>query len=203
MIKKLHIMNTLLIIMMVMVSLLTAGCAGGENVSASKEKIIKQAEQKTNSDKKTLEGAHEAAAVKAETARIIVYHATSDALYLMPEVHAVPKPEHYAQAALELLISGTTNKELSAVMPQGTKLRGVIVKNHIAYADFSDAIVKNGGGSATEILLVGAIVNTLTEIPDIQKVQILIEGKKADTISGHVDISQPLSRNERLIKKGV
>ena len=73
---------------------------------------------------------------------------------------------------------------------------------HIAYVDFNDKLVKNNtGGSTAEILLVAAIVNTLTEFHDIQKVQILVEGKKIDTISGHMDIGEPLSRSEKIIKK--
>lgn len=137
-----------------------------------------------------------------ETVKITVYHASQDALYLVPEVHAVPAQAANAQTALELLLAGTTNKDLVAVMPQGVKLRGITIKSHVAYADFNDALAKNsGGGSQTELLIVGAIVNTLTEFPEIHKVQILIEGKKADTISGHLDVSEPFTRFERLIKK--
>ena len=50
------------------------------------------------------------------------------------------------------------------------------------------------------MLLVAAIVDTLTEFPDIQKVQILVNGKKVDTIAGHMDTGEPLSRSEKVIK---
>ena len=52
-----------------------------------------------------------------------------------------------------------------------------------------------------EILTVGAIVNTLTEFPDVEKVQILVEGKKVSTLFGHLDVSDPLSRSPGIIKK--
>lgn len=140
--------------------------------------------------------------VQAGTMRLTIYHASKDAEHLVPEVHTVPQSTHPAQTALELLLAGTKNKELTAVIPAGTKLRSITVKDHIAYPDFTDKLIKdNRGGSASEILIVGAIVDTLTEFPEIQKVRILVEGKPIDTISGHLDLSQPLGRSEDIIKR--
>lgn len=139
---------------------------------------------------------------QAGTMRLTIYQASKDAEHLVPEVHTVPQNTHPAQTALELLLAGTKNKELTTVIPAGTKLRSVNVKDHIAYPDFTDKLIKgNRGGSASEILIVGAIVNTLTEFPEIQKVRILVEGKPIDTISGHLDLSQPVGRSEDMIKQ--
>ncbi|MEW6400002.1 MAG: GerMN domain-containing protein [Bacillota bacterium] len=55
--------------------------------------------------------------------------------------------------------------------------------------------------SPGEALAVAAIVNTLTEFPDIRQVQILVEGRKVESLAGHADVSRPLTRNERLIKR--
>jgi spore germination protein GerM len=83
-------------------------------------------------------------------------------------------------------------------------LKNLTVRDHIAYVDFNDKIIKNNvGGSATEILIVAAVVNTLTEFPDIHKVQILVEGKTVETLSGHMSVGQPLSRSEGIIKKNM
>ena len=136
------------------------------------------------------------------TMQLVVYHATKDAMYLVPETHKVPVNSRPARTAMELLQGGPQNPELVGVMPAGTKIRNLTIKEHIAYVDFNDNLIKrNGGGSASEILLVGAIVNTLTQFPDIQQVQILVNGKKIETISGHMDTSEPLSRSEKIIKK--
>ena len=133
---------------------------------------------------------------------ITVYNSTKDGLYLAAEQHVVSTNDHPAQTAIELLLAGTKNVDLVSVVPIGTKLRHIGVKDKIAYVDFNDKIVKNNtGGSAGEILLVGAIVNTLTEFHNIQKVQIMVDGKKIETISGHMDIGEPLGRFEKIIKK--
>lgn len=137
-----------------------------------------------------------------ETMQITTYQATKDALHITPEIHVVPKNIHPAQTALELLATASNQSKLISVVPPGTKILGVSVKNHIAYANFNEQLIKNhSGGSTGEILLVAAIVDTLTEFPEIQQVQILVNGKKVNTIAGHMDISEPLSRSEEIIKK--
>ncbi|MBP2654834.1 MAG: gerM [Firmicutes bacterium] len=137
-----------------------------------------------------------------EMMQVTTYHATEDAMYLVPETQSVPKTEHPLQTALENLVAGPQSSQLVSVVPAGTKVLGVKVKNHIAYADFSDDLIKsNHGGSTAEMMLVAAIVDTLTEFPEVEKVQIMVNGKKIDTITGHLDTSQPLARSENLIKR--
>ncbi len=136
------------------------------------------------------------------TMRIVVYFATNDAMYLAPEVYTLAKNDHPAKTSIELLLEGPSKQGLVSTVPKGTKLRSLNIKNHIAYVDFNDKIIKNNpGGSTAETLLVASIVNTLTEFPEIEKVQILVEGKQVETISGHMDVSEPLSRSEKIIKK--
>ena len=140
--------------------------------------------------------------VPQEKMVITVYNATKDAMHLVAEVHIIDKNDHPAKSSIELLLAGTQNVDLLSIIPTGTQLLHISVKENIAYVDFNDKLIKNNkGGSASEILLVAAIVNTLTEFDNIQKVQIMVEGKKIDTISGHMDTSEPLSRSEKIIKK--
>ena len=136
-----------------------------------------------------------------ESMRITVYHATKDAMNLVPEIHAVDKNDNPARTAILLLTAEPTDKNLMRVMPVSTRLLNLKIQNGVAYANFSPNLMRFGGGSSTELLLVSAIVNTLTEFPEIKAVQILIDGKKADTLAGHVDISEPLSRSESIIKR--
>ena len=104
------------------------------------------------------------------------------------------------QRAMEALASGPRNTDLWAVVPPATKVKSVLVKQRTAYVDFSGELVTQGfGGSSREILAVGAIVNTLTEFPEVENVQILVEGKKVDTLFGHLDVSEPLGRSTAII----
>jgi spore germination protein GerM len=137
-----------------------------------------------------------------ETMNVTVYSATKDAMQLVAQTHTVTKNDQPARTAIELLLSGDEgNKALTSVVPKGTKLQHFWIKDDIAYVDFNNKLLAIGGGSTSEILLAGAIVNTLTEFPNIHKVQILVNGKKIDTLSGHLDVGEPLSRSEKIIKK--
>ena len=49
-------------------------------------------------------------------------------------------------------------------------------------------------GSIGEEMTIYSIVNTLTELPFVKKVKILVDGEELDTISGHVEIGGALSR---------
>lgn len=190
------IIRLLIMAMLMVTAFAIAGCDGSAPAS--------QPGTATPGSNKSVEQSQPAGtAVNLEkTMQLVVYHATKDAMYLVPVIHKVPVDSHPARTAIELLLAGSKNPELVGVMPEGTQLKNLTIKDHIAYADFNDKLIKrNGGGSATEILLVAAIVNTLTEFPDIHQVQILVNGKKIETISGHMDTSEPLSRSEKIIKK--
>jgi len=67
--------------------------------------------------------------------------------------------------------------------------------------DLDPAIKKSHpGGTLQELMTVYTIVNcVLTNLPDLQEVQILIGGQEADTLAGHVDLRRPLRKNDSLI----
>ena len=88
-------------------------------------------------------------------------------------------------------------------LPDGVKLLGVKVEEGIAYVDFSKEVSKRTMGSYEATMFIGSIVNTLTEVPGIRAVQILIEGKKRVMYCGVLDIEEPLTRNESLLPQNV
>ncbi len=134
--------------------------------------------------------------------KLTVYFAAKDANHVAPEIIFVPKTDNPAQVAIEHLLAGPKSAQLLAVATADVKLKRIWVKEHTAYLDFSDSLLKKApGGSAYERLFVGAVVNTLTEFPNITSVRFLVEGKNIDTITGHLDLSEPVRRDEALIKR--
>ena len=130
-----------------------------------------------------------------------IYFGAHDAEHIVAEVHMIRQDALLMLIAMETLIDGPQNRDLVAVVPSEARVKSVNVRERIAYVDFSDEIVTHGfGGSSREILAVGAIVNTLTEFPEVERVQILVEGKKVNTLFGHMDISEPLSRSPGIIQ---
>ena len=135
----------------------------------------------------------------------IVYRAdaTGSEKLVPEEITMAANEKSVAENALEtLLYTQPKQKDMAAVFPAEVALLGFQVdENGTAYVNFSKEIVKRGQGSYNEIMLTGAIVNTLTEFPAIKRVQLLVEGEKVITLYGHLDVEDPLERNETLLKK--
>ncbi len=103
---------------------------------------------------------------------------------------------------LEALIQGP-QKGLIKTLPPHTELRAFyLTGDGTAYADFNDALSRNHpGGVRSELFTIFAIVNSLTlNLSNINRVQILIDGRQSETLSGHVSIADPIKANILLIR---
>lgn len=133
---------------------------------------------------------------------VTVYFANPDFTALVGEKRRILKDDRYLERVLEELLKGPENKDLFNAIPNGTRCNAVFVEGNTAYVDLSAEMAKNqSGGTSQEFLSVYAIVDTLTALPGIDQVKILIDGKETTTLCGHIDISAPLRRDERIIAK--
>ena len=144
-----------------------------------------------------------AAAQRKITATL--FYITEDGMALQGVQSEVPFGERVDEQARHIItaqIAGTPGPLASAI-PAGTTLRALYVSERgEAFVDFSKEITaQHTGGALDELFTVYAIVNALTvNLPGISRVQILIDGKEADTLAGHVDLRHPLSQNLKWIK---
>ena len=102
-----------------------------------------------------------------------------------------------ARFIVEAQIQAAPAPHASAI-PAGTKVRAVYVSEKgDAFVDLTgDVVSGHTGGALDELFAVYAIVNAVTvNLPAIQRVQILVDGKEVDTLAGHIDLRQPLSKN--------
>ncbi|GAI33307.1 unnamed protein product, partial [marine sediment metagenome] len=136
-----------------------------------------------------------------EMVEVTLYFSDSQAMYLVPEKRKIPQTTSLARQAVIELIKGPENSASYPTIPEGTQVNEVYITDDIVYIDLSEEIFKNHpGGSSGELMTVYSIVNTLTEIPPIIGVQILVEGNEMKSLVGHIDISMPLLRDESWIK---
>jgi germination protein M len=136
-----------------------------------------------------------------EMVEVTLYFSDSQAMYLVPEKRKIPQTSSLARQAVIELIKGSENSDLYSTIPEGTQISEIYIVDDIAYIDLSEEIFKNHpGGSSAELMTVYSIVNTLTEIPPIKGVQILVGGNERESLIGHIDISMPLLRDENWIK---
>ncbi len=138
--------------------------------------------------------------VDSQVREVTLYFSTDNALYLAGEKRMVKTDNLYENTVKEL-IAGPESPELGKTIPAGTELINIRLENNIALLNFNDKFQKNHwGGSTGERMTVYSLVNTLTQFGEIEKVQILIEGKEIETLAGHLDLSKPLAVNESLLK---
>ncbi|MBM2843474.1 MAG: Spore germination protein [Anaerolineales bacterium] len=134
-----------------------------------------------------------------------LFYGSADGQALVPIRREVALAEGLVPQGREILtaqLQGAPSPYVS-VIPGGTLLRAFYVTDRgDAFVDFSiEASSRHPGGSATELLTVYAIVNAVTaNLPDVQRVQILIDGREADTLAGHVDLRRPLEQDLSLVR---
>lgn len=80
---------------------------------------------------------------------------------------------------INLLMEGPKNEKLLKLIPENTKLNSTQIKDNILYIDFSEDFIKEQElGKEQEELIIKSIINTVTELTEINKVAILIDGKE-------------------------
>lgn len=80
---------------------------------------------------------------------------------------------------VELLIQGPNNEELSKTIPDGTRINKIELKGDTLYIDFSKEFIDNhAGGEEQESATIYSIVNTMTNLTEVNSVKILIDGEE-------------------------
>lgn len=129
-------------------------------------------------------------------AAVLLYfvHSTPTDFLLVPVTRMVGAGHATPLQALNLLIKGPLpGEQLHHSLPPETKVLSLYIENGLATVDFSQELsTKFVGGSQLESHLVSAIVFTLTQFAEIERVQILLEGEKVESLGGHVNIDNPL-----------
>jgi len=129
-----------------------------------------------------------------------LFYVSDDGMRLTRVERDITYGESAADQAREIIaaqVAAVTEPQVSAV-PRGTQLRALFITDKgEAFVDLSREVVSaHPGGSINELLTVYTFVNALTaNLPAIQSVQLLVDGKEMDTLAGHVDLRRPLVKN--------
>lgn len=134
---------------------------------------------------------------------VALYFADANGAALARTQVQIPSSEATAAGVLRLLVGGPPQEsDAMAVIPNDTRINGVQVRDGLALVDLSSAFRdKFPSGSNIGYLCVYSIVHTLCELPDIDRVQILIDGRKVSSL-GQVDVSAPLTPDPEIIAGG-
>jgi germination protein M len=118
--------------------------------------------------------------------------------YVAPVTMGLPKNASAAKQALQYLAEDGPEKNMlpkgfTALLPKGTQVKGLDVKDKLATVDFSKEFLNYNAQDERKIL--EAITWTLTGFPNIQQVQLRVEGKALKEMpEGATPLDEPLSR---------
>ena len=136
-----------------------------------------------------------------------LFYASADGQALVPIHREITLAEGLVPQGREILtaqLQGAPSPYVS-VIPDGTILRAFYVTERgDAFVDLSlEASSRHPGGSSADLLTVYAIVNAVTaNLATIQRVQILVDGREADTLAGHIDLRRPLQQDLSVVRDG-
>ncbi len=85
---------------------------------------------------------------------------------------------------LEMLIDGPKNNSLEKTIPEGTKINKIQKQADTLIIDFSEEFINNHkNGEIEEKITINSIVNTVTELTEINGIKIIINGEENKSFS--------------------
>lgn len=136
------------------------------------------------------------------TQMVKLYFSNKDATSLVCERRNIALVDNNLEKSIVTeLIKGPVDPKLNATIPTGTNVMSIETKEGICFVNLSDEFVsKHSGGSSAEVMTIYSVVNSLTELENVYKVQFLVGGKKLDVYK-HMMLSEPFERDETVISK--
>ncbi len=89
--------------------------------------------------------------------------------------------ENPEKKLIEYLIKGPQNDKLKKLIPDGTILNDVKIENGCAIINFSNEFL-NYENEENKLKIINSIVNTLTNLKEINSIKILINGKENENL---------------------
>jgi spore germination protein GerM len=142
------------------------------------------------------------APAQVEVERVLLYPAEEDGLLHAETVRLIAgsTPEESMSLVVSRYLQGPPGEGRFSPFPENCSLRALyLLSGSRAVVDLGGPVTA-GAGVHTEVLRVYGVVNTLVwNFPEIRSVQILIEGREAETLLGHLDLSKPVPAEHRLL----
>lgn len=137
----------------------------------------------------------------SEMRDVILYFPSKDGSKLRREVRTIKVTDQQpiAQYIINELIKGPENESMTASLNSGTVLLSVETSDNICFVNFkANFLDKNSGSADKEKMTIYSIVDSLTELETIERVQFLMDGKKVSDF-GNINIGSMFGRDESII----
>ena len=135
--------------------------------------------------------------------RVNLYFGNADgtALVREPRTLTMGMTEALPSAIMKALIGGPENEGSTSLIPTGTLVQDIFIKDNVCYVDLSAEFQKNHlGGEISETLTIYSIVNSLQNVSGVRYVQFLIEGERVEYYKSYVKLDSFLTSDLSLIQ---
>ena len=164
--------KTLIIIIVLVIAIAITGILLWSNRSKNMEENVIQPQEEITDE-------------QMRTALVTLYYMNKETKELTPEGKMIDVKKLLAdpyETLINLLIEQPKNEKLQSAIPNGTKVLGAELKGDVVYLDLSNEFIENN--SVEEKTIINAIVNTLTELNEVNGVKILINGQENKEFKG-------------------
>lgn len=104
------------------------------------------------------------------------------------------------KVVVEQLIAGTTEDGYYATIPKDTKVISVTTKDNVCYVNLDTGFTAQGYDVLGTVTIY-SIVNSLTELPGITSVQLLVNGETNITYKGNISLETTFQKNTEIVEK--
>ena len=105
------------------------------------------------------------------------------------------------EQVINQLINGPTAAGMYRTIPEGTILLNITTKERICYVDFNEKFLEKVPNVDDDVVIY-SVVNSLVEVPDINKVQFSINGESLKTYRENIAFDGLFERNLSLAENG-
>ena len=135
---------------------------------------------------------------------LTVYYMDKETGKLTPMIEAIPVDplKSLEENLVDYIFHETSRGNYISIIPEDVEVLAVNVDNNVCYINLSSSFTKHSTekGVSGEHTIYG-IVNAITELPNINKVQFLIEGEISEEFRGEIPLNQVFDRRLDLIQQ--
>ncbi len=135
--------------------------------------------------------------MEPQEAQVTLYFPDAQRRYLISQTQTVA--QGYSTKQAEFILQELLSQSERGCIPSGTELLSVSVEGGVCTVDLSSAFEQNMASDfASQRMALYAIVNSLTELPEITTVDLWVAGAPLESL-GLLDLRQGMARDESLI----
>ncbi len=135
-----------------------------------------------------------------ETTKVLVYFTDAEGTMLIGRTENVGYISNISMERLvvDRVIAGPLNDKTYPTVSPTLKVLNVTTKDGICYVNLDNSFLTKNLKVSDEVVIY-SFVNSLTELPNVSKVQFMIDSETEVTFGDHIYLSEPFERNLEII----